>query len=220
MLNECLTHEDTKAQGGSGTCPAPQSAAVTLAHQDEWDVGGRRRAGRGMVDKGSEAETSRLEQRVVSENPVKLKSALRPGRQAEEQAATGQAEGKGRSGLFGARGRRPGQDRKGDEQSGARTAGRRAEPDGAGLLSGDACAGCRLPTLNERALTPCWLPERTWPLPDAELLGVASGLGSGRRNGKGPRLAVEAPPRVPAGQASSYCGCFQPAGRTPPGDFR
>lgn len=40
-LNERLTHEDTEAQGGAGTCPAPRSAAVTLAHQDEWGGGGR-----------------------------------------------------------------------------------------------------------------------------------------------------------------------------------
>lgn len=61
----------------------------------------------------------RPEQRVMSENPVTLKAAPRPGRQAEEQAATGQAEGKGRSGFFGARGRRPGQDREAEETSGA-----------------------------------------------------------------------------------------------------
>lgn len=61
----------------------------------------------------------RPEQRGMSENPVTLKAAPRPGRQAEEQAATGQAEGKGRSGFFGARGRRPGQDREAEEASGA-----------------------------------------------------------------------------------------------------
>lgn len=177
----------------------------------------------------------RPEQRVMSENPVTLKAAPRPGRQAEEQAATGQAEGKGRSGFFGAPGRRPGQEAGAGPGSGGGERGRKdalgqrrrgghgareptpsatdrgASPDSARRRSADPCAGRHLPTLTERSRAPCRLPERTWPLPDAELLGVASGLGSGRRNGKGPGEQSR-PPTTQGGRPHPIVAAFSPWG--------